>query len=166
MVAAGLLVRRLPFAAAFACGPVVALAHAIGPQPAGPPPLGFDSLPWSFEPWVLACLALGAALYAVGLARLWSHAGTARGVRPAQALMYGAGWATLVVALVSPLDPLGSRLFAAHMVQHELLMIVAAPLLVLGRPLAVWAWALPFDSNGGARPGASSTRRPGGCRGS
>jgi cytochrome c oxidase assembly factor CtaG len=41
----------------------------------------------------------------------------------------------LVVALVSPLDGLGAALFSAHMVQHELLMIVAAPLLVLGRPL-------------------------------
>jgi len=29
------------------------------------------------------------------------------------------------------------------MVQHELLMVVAAPLLVLGRPLEAWAWGLP-----------------------
>jgi cytochrome c oxidase assembly factor CtaG len=29
------------------------------------------------------------------------------------------------------------------MLQHELLMVVAAPLYVLGRPLGVWAWALP-----------------------
>jgi len=29
------------------------------------------------------------------------------------------------------------------MVQHEILMIVAAPLLVLGHPLAAWTWALP-----------------------
>src|SRR5205085_5708203 len=31
----------------------------------------------------------------------------------------------------------------AHMAQHELLMIVAAPLLVLGRPLAAMLWAMP-----------------------
>jgi len=42
-----------------------------------------------------------------------------------------------------PLDTLGEELFSAHMVKHELLMIVAAPLLVLGRPLAAWVWALP-----------------------
>jgi putative membrane protein len=58
---------------------------------------------------------------------------------------FAIGSLVLVVALVSPLDALGGKLFAAHMVQHELLMIVAAPLLVLGRPLAIWAWALPFE---------------------
>jgi cytochrome c oxidase assembly factor CtaG len=64
--------------------------------------------------------------------------------------------------LVSPLDPLGSQLFSAHMVQHELLMIVAAPLLVLGRPLAAWAWALPFEWRraAGAFFHASAWRRP------
>ena len=120
-------------------------AHALDEgAPAG------ASLPWSFEPWVLACLGLSAALYAIGLVRLWSHAGRGRGIGVRTALWFAAGWLTLVVALVSPLDPLGTRLFAAHMVQHELLMIVAAPLLVLGRPLAVWAWALPFEARRGA----------------
>jgi putative membrane protein len=47
------------------------------------------------------------------------------------------------VALASPLDTAGGLLFSAHMVQHELLMIVAAPLLVLGRPLGTWGWGLP-----------------------
>lgn len=54
---------------------------------------------------------------------------------------FAAGWLTLCAALVSPLDALGSLLFSAHMVQHELLMVAAAPLLVLGRPLAAWTWA-------------------------
>jgi cytochrome c oxidase assembly factor CtaG len=35
------------------------------------------------------------------------------------------------------------QLFSAHMVQHELLMVVAAPLLLLGRPLVAMLWALP-----------------------
>jgi cytochrome c oxidase assembly factor CtaG/cytochrome c2 len=35
-------------------------------------------------------------------------------------------------------------LFSAHMTQHELLMVVAAPLLVLGRPLIPALWALPM----------------------
>jgi putative membrane protein len=38
---------------------------------------------------------------------------------------------------------MGSQLFSAHMVQHELQMIVAAPFLVAGRPLAVRLVALP-----------------------
>jgi putative membrane protein len=49
----------------------------------------------------------------------------------------------LFVALVSPLHPLGEVLFSAHMTQHEILMLVAAPLLVLGRPLVPFLWALP-----------------------
>ena len=95
--------------------------------------------------WVLACLALSIAAYALGLVRLWRHAGAGRGVSFAQAAWFGGGWLVLALALVSPIDPLGGRLFSAHMVQHELLMVVAAPLLVLGKPLAVCAWAMPFE---------------------
>jgi cytochrome c oxidase assembly factor CtaG len=55
-----------------------------------------------------------------------------------------AGWAVLAGALVSPLHEAGERSFAMHMAEHELLMLVAAPLLVLSRPLAVMLWALPL----------------------
>ena len=106
-------------------------------------PVVASALPWSFEPWVVACLVISAAGYALGLARLWRRAGPGHGIGRLQAAAFVAGWLALVAALVSPIDPLGARLFSAHMVQHELLMIVAAPLLVLGRPLAAWAWALP-----------------------
>jgi cytochrome c oxidase assembly factor CtaG len=50
-----------------------------------------------------------------------------------------------LVALVSPLHAWGSVLFSAHMTQHEVLMLVAAPLLVLGRPLVVFLWAFPVN---------------------
>ena len=43
-----------------------------------------------------------------------------------------------------PLHPLGEALFSAHMLQHELLMVLAAPLLVLARPLVALLWGLPF----------------------
>jgi cytochrome c oxidase assembly factor CtaG len=36
-------------------------------------------------------------------------------------------------------------MLTAHMVEHELLMIAAAPLLVLSRPLTVFLWALPME---------------------
>jgi putative membrane protein len=102
-------------------------------------------LSWTAEPWVLILLAASAALYAAGVARLWKQAGAGRGVSLRRALAFAAGWLALVLALASPLDALGARLFTAHMVQHEVLMIVAAPLVVVGRPLAAWAWALPFE---------------------
>ncbi len=113
--------------------------------------------PWSFEPWVLVCLGLSGAFYGVGLMRLWRHAGRGRGIDLWPVASFCLGWLVLAIALVSPLDLLGSRLFSAHMVQHELLMIVAAPLLVLGRPLAVWAWALPRAAR---RPVGAFFRQP------
>jgi cytochrome c oxidase assembly factor CtaG len=102
------------------------------------------TLPWSFEPWVLACLGISAALYALGLARLRLQGRQGRLIRAAT-LAFVAGWLALVAALVSPLDGLGDSLFSAHMVQHEVLMIVAAPLLVLGQPLSIWIWAFPLS---------------------
>lgn len=116
--------------------PLAARAHAPG---AVPPDVHWE---WNLAPWLLFLLALSAAGYAVGLRRLWRSAGPGRGVSGAQAWAFAIGWLSLVAALVSPLDPLGGRLFSAHMVQHEILMVVAAPLLVLARPLATWAWAL------------------------
>jgi putative membrane protein len=97
---------------------------------------------WNFELWVLVLLAVSAAAYAIGIRRLWVRAGRGRGVSQRQALWFGLGWTVLAVSLVSPLDTLGNHLFWAHMVQHELLMIVAAPLLVMGRPLSAWVWCL------------------------
>ncbi len=101
-------------------------------------------LSWSFETWVIVPLLASFALYAVGMARLRRHAGSGRGVSGLRVTAFAMGWGVLAAALVSPLDVLGERLFSAHMVQHELMMIVAAPLFVMGRPLAVWAWALPL----------------------
>jgi len=112
-------------------------AHAHGPDGAG----AAHWWRWNLEPWLLALLAAAAAFYARGVWRLWSGAGMSRGISRGSACAFAAGWTVLVLALVSPLDALGSLLFSAHMVQHEILMVVAAPLLVLGRPLAAWTWA-------------------------
>jgi putative membrane protein len=77
------------------------------------------------------------------VARLWRRAGPGRGVHKRRAVAFAGGWLATAAALVSPLDGLGAQLFSAHMLQHEALMVVAAPLFVLGRPLAAFAWALP-----------------------
>jgi putative membrane protein len=94
--------------------------------------------------WAVAAgLTSGALVYLTGIARLWGHAGGPRGVRRVHVAAYAMGVASLVLALLSPLDTLSDVLFAAHMGQHEILMLVAAPLIVAGRPLLVAAWALP-----------------------
>jgi putative membrane protein len=95
---------------------------------------------WSFEPLVVISLAISALLFAIGLRRLWP-----RSIRSWEALCFGLGWLALFVALVSPVHAWGRVLFSAHMTQHEVLMLVAAPLLVLGRPLIAFLWALPLN---------------------
>ncbi len=101
---------------------------------------------WSWDPAVLAGIALAAGLYLRGLRALWRRAGAGHGARPWQTAAYAGGLVTLFVALVSPLDALGAALFSAHMVQHMLLILVAAPLLTLGAPLLPLLWALPRRS--------------------
>lgn len=88
-------------------------------------------------------LAASAALYAAGVIRLWRKAGAGRGIRRVEVGRFTAGWLVLAAALAPPVDALAERSFAVHMLQHELLMVAAAPLLVLARPLPAFAWALP-----------------------
>jgi putative membrane protein len=97
---------------------------------------------------VSSVLVAALALYASGVIRLWRHAGANHGVRVAQAMSYAIGWLALAAALVSPLDALADELFSAHMAQHELIMIVAAPLIALASPLVALLWVLP---HGGRR---------------
>lgn len=100
---------------------------------------------WSFEPVVIVSLVLTAGLFIWGVRRLWRHSGPGKGVRPWEALAFAGGWFALFVALVSPVHAWGRVLFSAHMTQHEILMLLAAPLLVLGRPLIAFMWALPLE---------------------
>ncbi len=98
---------------------------------------------WSHDPFMITVLALSAVSYSFGLRRLWRHAGPGHGIRRWHALAFAFGWLTLVLALLSPLDAVSDVLFSAHMTQHELLMLLAAPLLVLGRPWLALLWTLP-----------------------
>lgn len=109
-------------------------------------------LGWGGEWWVLVLLVLAMLLYVVGAQRLWPRMRHARPRFVRQAACFASGWLELFLALASPLDGAGSLAFSAHMVQHELLMIVAAPLMVLGRPLGVWVWALPPAMRAGVGP--------------
>ncbi len=96
---------------------------------------------WTWAPFVEGWLLLCAAFYAAGAARLRRR--DRRAVRAWEIGCFAAGWAVIVLALVSPLDAVSDTLFSAHMAQHELLMVVAAPLIVLGRPGVAYLWALP-----------------------
>jgi putative membrane protein len=120
--------------------------------------------PPEFDPWVVLPLALSWVLYSRGTARLWRRAAPGRGVPAWRASCFAAGWAALLVALLPPLRLAGQGLFTAHMLEHELLMVAAAPLLVLGRPIGPFLWALPPRARRGlgravqARPVAAAWR--------
>lgn len=98
---------------------------------------------WELEPFVILSLSLTGLLYGRGLRALWQRAGRGAGVKGWEAASFAAGWIILALSLISPLHIWGSALFSAHMTQHELLMLVAAPLVVLGRPAPVLLFGLP-----------------------
>jgi putative membrane protein len=111
--------------------PLSVYAHA------GVPPEPHDLwTAWTFDPGVILPLAITAAVFARGARK-------AHRVSFRQAAAFWTGWLVLVIALMSPLHALGEALFSAHMAQHELLMLGAAPLLVLSRPLVPMLWAIP-----------------------
>lgn len=60
-----------------------------------------------------------------------------------RARAFHAGWTALVVALVSPLDAVATALASAHMVQHVLLVLVAAPLFAVAAPMPALLRGLP-----------------------
>src|SRR4051812_22212689 len=97
---------------------------------------------WTFRPFVLASISVSALLYARGCATLWRKVGVGHGISRLRAAAFAAGLCTVVAALVSPVDQLSELLFSVHMSQHELLMIVAAPLIVIGRPIVAALWGL------------------------
>lgn len=109
-------------------------AHADAGVPIGPGEIRYA---WNWDPVLVLNLLLLWWLYGRGLARLWSRAGAGHGVSVGRPLAFLGGIAVIFAALVSPLDALCGQLASAHMVQHLLLMIVAAPLFVLGAPSQV-----------------------------
>jgi putative membrane protein len=100
---------------------------------------------WSFDLSITVPLAITLMLYGIGVWRLWRRAGIGHGVSMAQAALFAAGFTALVAALISPLHELSRRLFSAHMIEHEVMLAVAAPLLVAARPLGAMLWAVPQD---------------------
>lgn len=97
---------------------------------------------WNWEPAVLLGTAFGAAVYLRGLRRFWKGAQVERSVRRRHAVAFGGGLVAVLIALGSPLGALSGSLLTAHMVQHMLLTLVAAPLFVLGFPLSIFPLAL------------------------
>ncbi|MBV1691374.1 cytochrome c oxidase assembly protein [Novosphingobium sp. G106] len=98
---------------------------------------------WTFEPLALALLTASALIYATGQARMTPA--QRRSIAPLpRILCYSCSVAVLIAALFSPIDDFADSSFAWHMLQHLLLMLVAAPLMAMSNMHLVALFALPM----------------------
>src|SRR5262249_10083433 len=88
---------------------------------------------WSFDPSIVLGVALAAILYGAGLREMARRGRLRRTVADRHIAYFGLGLLAILLALESPIDELSARLFSAHMLQHMLLLMVAPPLLLLGK---------------------------------
>lgn len=122
-----------PLVLALAAAP--ALAHETGSDGSGPTLIGALTA-WVADPlpWLLA--ALTAIVYLAGVRRV--NSAHPRSKVPAWRV---AAWliavATILIALVSPIDTYADELLTVHMVQHILLTMIAVPLFALGAPVTL-----------------------------
>ncbi len=112
---------------------------------------------WTFDPLTVGLLLASGASYSLGVRAAWRHAGVGAVFRRWHVAAFAGGMLALSAALISPLAWLADLLFSAHMTQHEILILVAAPLLVFGQPLLAAVWAVPSLRRAGA---ARAFRRP------
>jgi cytochrome c oxidase assembly factor CtaG len=95
---------------------------------------------WTWPIYIALPLFLTAAVFVIGL--LNEHKRTLR-FPVKSAAYFCAGLVSLIIALDSPIHELSEQLFWVHMTQHEILMLISAPLLVMSRPLVTFLWAVP-----------------------
>jgi len=117
-----------------ALGVLVALAASPAAAHAGRE----HGIGWTLDPVLVVPLALALLIYLVGWRRLSARAATP--VRPA---LFLSGWTVLTLSLVSPLHEAGERSFTMHMIEHELIMLVATFLLAASSAGGLMAWGLP-----------------------
>jgi putative copper resistance protein D len=113
--------------------PARVLAHgAEAPTPSFPSVL----LEWRFDPTAIVPLVLVAALYAWAVRRVdAAHPGNRHPAH--RTWLFMAGLVAIAAALTSPIEAYEGLLFSVHMIQHMLLELVAAPLLLAGAPITL-----------------------------
>jgi putative membrane protein len=128
--------RRLPALLAAACllvTPTGVLAHGAGaPAPTFPAVL----FAWRLDPIAITGLLLTATAYLLAVRRVnREHPGNRQPAH--RSWLFCAGLGAIAIALLSPIEAYEGSLFSVHMVQHMLLELVAAPLLLAGAPITV-----------------------------
>ena len=130
--------HRLPGAlalAAAALAPAAALAHGGEGLSAG---AAWSA--WSLTPGISGPILVILAIYVRGAVRRRS---VSRPVSAARHTLFVGGMLALFLALQSPIDPMGERLFLVHQIQHLLLRMIGPMLVVLSRPQGVIVAGLP-----------------------
>jgi putative membrane protein len=113
--------------------PTTALAHgASAPSPELPGVL----LSWSLDPLVMGGLLAAAAAWIVAVRRV-AAAHPANPHPRYRSWLFIGGLVAIALALCSPIEAYEGQLFSVHMVQHLLLELVAAPLLLLAAPITL-----------------------------
>ncbi len=123
------------------------------------PKLAVILLSWAWRPEIMLTLGLAAAIHLAGRQRLKQRVGGgSRIISPWRTVSYLTGLAVIWIALMSPIDVLSGQYFFMHMIQHLLLVMVAAPLLLLANPMPIMLWGLPnglrLEIGRWLRPGA------------
>ena len=127
--------RRLAVGAASTGGLLWLAQAARAATEALPEPSPVDLLrDWSFDPTVQLPLLMVALGYVVAVRRIDARH-PANPVPRSHVIAFLAGLATIEFALQGVVGTYDDVLFGDHMLQHVLLMMVAAPLLVLGAPV-------------------------------
>src|SRR5688572_4624453 len=112
--------------------PSTASAH--GAVPHEPPTLGVLLLGWRFDPLIGGGLLVAGAGW-VALVRRISQRHPDHPVPAVRTMAFLGGLAAIAFALLSGIERYDTTLFSVHMVQHLLLLLVAAPLLALAAPV-------------------------------
>jgi putative membrane protein len=131
--------RSLPALTLVASTIALCAASAAGAHSGATSAAGDDAVSASF----LVVLTGSSLAFATGTHRLWHRAGRGHAVRRSAVVAFASAVALLVIEALSPLHGLGRRGFAAHMFEHEMLMVAVAPLLVIARPSIAIAASLP-----------------------
>jgi cytochrome c oxidase assembly factor CtaG len=100
---------------------------------------------WEFRPEVLAILVPLGVMYFVGWRRLRRHSAQHKLANGWRLASYLGGLGIIALALMSPIDRLGGQLFFMHMVQHMLMIMFAAPMLLMADPFPFFLWSLPLS---------------------
>lgn len=98
---------------------------------------------WEWRPEVLVILVPLGVMYFVGWRRLRRHSTHGKLANGWRLASYEGGLGVIALALMSPIDRLGGQLFFMHMIQHMLVIMFAAPMMLLAEPFPMFLWSLP-----------------------